>query len=40
VFLFQGTGANAVGSAILLDLIETYGADMRAGIGQGSLHDH
>jgi AcrR family transcriptional regulator len=40
VFLFEETDADAVGSAILLDFVQTYGADMNAGIGHGTLHHH
>lgn len=39
-FLFREVSANAIGSAILVDFVETYGADMRAGSGAGSLHHH
>lgn len=39
-FLFRETDIDAVGSALLLDFVETYGADMHAGSGAGSLHHH
>ncbi len=44
-FLFRETdvgtaGSTAIGSALLIDFVETYGTDMTAGIGDGSLHDH
>lgn len=39
-FLFRETSIDAVGSALLLDFVETYGADMSAGSGEGSIHAH
>ncbi|HUD28462.1 MAG TPA: TetR/AcrR family transcriptional regulator [Novosphingobium sp.] len=44
-FLFReadmGTaGSAAVGVALLVDFVETYGTDMTAGIGPNTLHDH
>jgi AcrR family transcriptional regulator len=39
-FLFRETSIDAVGSAILLDFVATYGGDMRAGSGYETLHDH
>ena len=39
-FLFRETDLDAIGTAVLIDFVETYGADMGAGIGTGTLHDH
>lgn len=39
-FLFSETDLDAIGTAVLIDFVETYGADMGAGIGTGTLHDH
>lgn len=39
-FLFRETDIDAIGSALLHDFSATYGTDMNAGIGEGSLHYH
>lgn len=39
-FLFRETVSDAIGIAILYDFVETYGDDMGAGSGAGTLHDH
>lgn len=39
-FLFRETSIDAVGSALLVDFVETYGADMSAGSGEGSIYAH
>ena len=39
-FLFRETDIDAIGSALLHDFSATYGTDMHAGIGEGSLHYH
>jgi AcrR family transcriptional regulator len=39
-FLFRETDFNAIGYAILVDFLHTYGADMSAGSGVGTLHHH
>jgi AcrR family transcriptional regulator len=39
-FLFRETDFNAIGYAILVDFRQTYGADMSAGSGAGTLHHH
>lgn len=39
-FLFRETDMDAIGSALLNDFSATYGTDMAAGIGHGSLHHH
>lgn len=39
-FLFRETDFNAIGQAILVDFLHTYGSDMSAGSGVGTLHHH
>lgn len=39
-FLFRETDVDAIGQAILTDFLYTYGADMSAGSGAGTLHHH
>ncbi len=39
-FLFRESESGAIGTALLRDFVETYGDDMTAGSGRGTLHHH
>ena len=39
-FLFRESSFDAVGSAVLIDFVETYGSDMTHGVGENTVHDH